>query len=78
MRIPLDGFPVFFMSDITQDIHPLTVAAGSVVGYTVDGAPVRVIQSDDPGRVRMLESLPALDVELVVTDVPRSDTGASD
>ena len=70
VRIPLDGFPVFFMSDITQDIHPLTVAAGSVAGYTVDGAPVRVIQSDDPGRVRMLESLPALDVELVVVDVP--------
>ena len=70
VRIPLDGFPVFFMSDITQDIHPLNVAAGSVAGYTVDGAPVRVIQSDDPGRVRMLESLPALDVELVVADVP--------
>jgi mannosylglycerate hydrolase len=70
VRIPLDGFPVFFMSDITQDIHPLTVAAGSVAGYTVDGAPVRVVHSDDPGRLRMLESLPALDVELVVADVP--------
>jgi hypothetical protein len=39
VRIPRDGFPVFFMSDITQDIHPLTVAAGSI-WYTVDGAPV--------------------------------------
>jgi mannosylglycerate hydrolase len=46
------------------------VAAGSVAGYSVDGAPVRVIQSDDPGRVRMFESLPALDVELVIADVP--------
>lgn len=70
VRIPLDGFPVFFMSDITQDIHPLTVAAASVGGYTVDGAPVRLIRSDDPGRVRMLEDLPPLDVEVVVADVP--------
>jgi hypothetical protein len=70
VRIPLDGFPVFFMSDITQDIHPLTVAAATVSGYTVDGVPVRVIRSDDPARVRMLEDLPALDVELVVGDVP--------
>ncbi|HEU5307863.1 MAG TPA: hypothetical protein VFW97_11085 [Acidimicrobiia bacterium] len=70
VRIPLDGFPVFFMSDITQDIHPLTVAAASVSGYTVDGVPARVIRSDDPGRVRMLEDLPPLDVELVVDDVP--------
>jgi alpha-mannosidase len=70
MRIPLDGFPVFFMSDITQDIHPLTIAAASVAGYTVDGEPVRVFRSDDPSRVRMLEDLPPLDLELVVRDVP--------
>jgi alpha-mannosidase len=70
VRIPLDGFPVFFMSDISQDVHPLTMAAALVAGYTVDGAPVRVVRSDDPARVRMLEELPALDVELVVTDVP--------
>jgi mannosylglycerate hydrolase len=70
VRIALDGFPVFFMSDISQDIHPLTLAAATVAGYTVDGEPVRVIRSDDPGRVRMLEDLPALDVEFVVRDVP--------
>jgi hypothetical protein len=70
VRIPLDGFPVFFMSDITQDIHPLTIAAAIVSGYTVDGVPVRVIRSDAPDRVRMLEDLPPLDLELVVADVP--------
>src|SRR5262249_21351144 len=70
VRIPLDGYPVFFMSDISQDVHPLTMASSVVAGYTVDGAPVRVVRSEDPARVRMLEEMPALDVELVVRDVP--------
>jgi alpha-mannosidase len=70
VRIPLDGFPVFFMSDISQDIHPLTIAAASVAGYSVDGAPARVVRSDDPARVRMIAELPPLDLEVVVRDVP--------
>lgn len=70
VRVALDGFPVFRIGDEKADIHPLTMAAGFVQGYLADGRPARTIRSTDPGRVRMLEEWPALDLELVVEDVP--------
>ena len=71
VRIPLDGFPVFFMSDITQDIHPLTLAAASrrgLHGRRRAGArrPVRRSAVGSACSSRC----PPLDVELVVADVP--------
>ncbi|HEY7439590.1 MAG TPA: glycosyl hydrolase-related protein [Acidimicrobiia bacterium] len=70
VRIALDGVPVFRMSDMEQDVHPMALVGGSVQGYTADGAPARVIISDDPGRVRLLDAWPPVDVELVVADIP--------
>ncbi|MFN8028366.1 MAG: glycoside hydrolase family 38 C-terminal domain-containing protein [Acidimicrobiia bacterium] len=66
----LDGFPVYFMSDIAQDVHPLVLAAATVRGYVCDGAPVRTVRSAEPGRFHLTEDLAPLDVELVVRDVP--------
>ncbi|HEY3723224.1 MAG TPA: glycosyl hydrolase-related protein [Acidimicrobiia bacterium] len=68
VTVALDGFPVYRISDVTQDIHPLTF--GGAEGYTADGSPARLSRSTDPGRARMLNELPALDVELVVADIP--------
>ncbi len=68
VRVPLDGFPVYRVSDVTQDIHPLTF--GGAAGYTADGRPARLTASSDTGRVRMLNEFPALDVEVVVADIP--------
>jgi alpha-mannosidase len=70
VRVPLDGFPLYGITYADVDVHPLSMAAGTVAGYEVDGRPVRLLRSDDPDRVRMLEDWPALDVELVVADVP--------
>jgi len=70
VTVRLDGYPVYAVSDVKQDIHPLTMASGAVAGYAADGAPARSSPSLDPGRVRMLPEWPALDVELVVRDVP--------
>ncbi len=70
VRIPLDGFPLFRISYDGADVHPLSMAAGTVAGYEVDGRPVRLIWSDDSDRVRIIEDWPAVDVELVVEDVP--------
>ena len=70
VRVPLDGFPLYRIRWNDVDVHPLSLAAGTVGGYEADGAPVRLIRSTDPDRVRMLEDWPALDVELVVADVP--------
>ena len=70
VRIPLDGFPLFRLSYDGADVHPLSMAAGTVAGYEVNGRPVRLIWSEDPDRVRIIEDWPAVDVELVVEDVP--------
>ena len=70
VRIPLDGFPLYRITYRDVDVHPLSLAAGTVAGYEVDGRPVRLVRSDDPDRVRMVEEWPAVDVELVVADVP--------
>jgi mannosylglycerate hydrolase len=70
LRIPLDGYPLFDITYDSVDVHPLSLAGASVAGYEADGRPVRVVRSDDPGRVRMVENVPPLDLELVVGDVP--------
>jgi alpha-mannosidase len=70
VTVRLDGYPVYAISDISGDIHPLTMVGALVTGYQADGAPARVVPSTDVGRVRMLTDFPALDVELVARDVP--------
>jgi hypothetical protein len=70
VRIPLDGSPLFRISYDAVDVHPLSLAGASVAGYEADGRPVRLVRSEDPGRVRMVEEVPALDLEMVVEDVP--------
>ncbi len=70
VRLPLDGFPLFRMTPNAGGIHPFALDAAVVPGFTVDGRPARVVPSADPGRVRLLPELPALDVEFVADGVP--------
>lgn len=70
VRIPLDGHPVYRLSDLGGDIHPLTLLDGTNGGYEADGRPVRVVPAEDPRRMRMWEGMPGIDLELVVDDVP--------
>jgi hypothetical protein len=70
VRVALDGFPLFRITPGRPDIHPLALAKAMVAGYTVDGRPARLVDSVDVGRVRLMPEWPALDVELVVADVP--------
>lgn len=70
VRFPLDGFPLYRITIVDAGTHPLATAAGTVTGYEADGMPARTIPSADTSRVRMVEEWPALDVELLVTDVP--------
>ncbi len=70
VRVALDGFPLYRITYNDVDVHPLALAAGSVTGYEVDGGPARLVPSDEPGRVRVVEDLLALDVEFVAEDVP--------
>lgn len=70
VRVALDGHPVYRLSDMGGDIHPLTLLDGTAMGYEADGAPVRVVPALDPARMRMWEGMPGVDLELVVADVP--------
>jgi len=70
VRVPLDGFPLYRITVVDAGTHPLATAAGTVAGYEIDGRPARIVPSTDPGRVRMVEDWPALDVEMLVADVP--------
>ncbi len=70
VRVALDGHPVYQVSDMGGDIHPLTLIDGTNAGYEADGAPVRAVPAEDPRRMRMFEGMPGLDLELVVADVP--------
>ena len=70
VRVALDGHPVYRLSDMGGDIHPLTLLDGTAMGYEADGAPARVVPAVDPARMRMWEGMPGVDLELVVADVP--------
>lgn len=70
VRVALDGFPLFRPNDTSFGVHPLALADGQVAGYVGDGRPARLLRSTDPARVRVVENWLALDLELVVTDVP--------
>ena len=70
LRVELDGFPLMKVGDDLFDVHPLSLGATLAAGYLADGEPARTTPSPDPGRVRLLEDSPALDLELVVADVP--------
>jgi mannosylglycerate hydrolase len=50
VRVPLEGFPPWRYSAGRFDFHPL--ALPDFAGVTVDGAPARLVRSDDPARVR--------------------------
>lgn len=72
VRVPLEGFPSWRVSVTRFDMHPF--AMPTFRGVTVDGKPARLVQSDDPNRVRFLPGLGGLDVEFVATDVPALGT----
>jgi alpha-mannosidase len=68
VRVPLDAFPPWRASVTRFDIHPLMMP--TFAGVTVGGAPARLVESDDPNRVRFLPGLGGLDVEFVAEAVP--------
>jgi mannosylglycerate hydrolase len=70
VRMALDGFPAFTAANGMPGVHPLLLAGLAPAGYQVDGRPVRVVESEDGRRVRILSGQRAPEVELVVNDLP--------
>ncbi len=68
VRVPLEGFPSWRVSVTRFDMHPF--AMPTFRGVTVDGQPARLVQSNDPNRVRFLPELGGLDVEFIAADIP--------
>jgi hypothetical protein len=68
VRVPLEGFPPWRVSATRFDMHPLLFPLFE--GFTVNGRPARLVQSDDINRVRFVPGLGGFDVEFVATDVP--------
>jgi hypothetical protein len=70
VRVRLDAYPAMRIPLGLPEFAPLSLAASEPPGFTSDGAPVRVVPTDDPTRVRWLPNQTPFDVELVVRDVP--------
>jgi hypothetical protein len=69
VRLVLDAYPPWRVSIDRFDLHPLAMPSADP-GFTVDGAAVRVVATDDPARVQFLPGPPPLDLEFVAADVP--------
>lgn len=70
VRVALEDYPALRMPLGRPALPPLTVATLGEAGFTVDGAPARVVPSDDPARARWVPGWQPLDVEFVARDVP--------
>ena len=70
VRMALDAHPLFMIGSPDDEIHPTVLASMIHQGMTVDGAPARVVESDDDGRVRLTPDQRPWDVEWVAADVP--------
>lgn len=70
VRVPLDAFPAMRMRLGIPEFAPLLLASADAPGFAVDGRPARVVEADDPKRVRWLPDQTPLDVEFVAAGVP--------
>ncbi|MHB8463297.1 MAG: glycoside hydrolase family 38 N-terminal domain-containing protein [Acidimicrobiales bacterium] len=70
VRFALDAHPVFMIGSPGDEIHPVVLASLTSQGMTIDGAPARVVESEDDGRVRLTPEQKAWDVEWIANDVP--------
>lgn len=73
VRIPLEATAwVEFRGDVerTMQVHPLLGGTTQTEGYTVDGAPARLVRDDDSPRLRLETDRGPLSVETIVRDVP--------
>lgn len=73
VRIPLEATAwVEFRGDVerTMQVHPLLGGTTQTEGYTVDGAPARLVRDNDSPRLRLETDRGPLVVETIVRDVP--------
>lgn len=69
VRFPLDGYPPFGATD-RLEIHPLLMHNLQPKGFTVDGAPARLMPAEGNRRLRLLPDQQDWEIEFVARDVP--------
>ena len=70
VRVALDAYPPLRLPLGLPDVHPLALTGSDPPGFAIDGAPVRVVPSDEPARVAFLPGARPFDLELVAREVP--------
>lgn len=70
VRVPIVAEPAMRMSIGDPWFHPLMISSLDEPGFSVDGRPVRVVESPEPGRVRWIPGQHVCDIEFVAEDVP--------
>jgi hypothetical protein len=70
VRIPLDGFPPVRQAGDVAELHPAILAALLRPGFTVDGAPARMVSAQDPTRFQAITHAAPIDLEVVVAEIP--------
>lgn len=70
VRLAIDVHPSFGGHCEGLDAHPWILAGLMQQGFAVDGVPARVVLSEDPDRLRLVSTVPPLDIEFVASDVP--------
>ena len=70
VRVPIDAHPAFAIRLGVPVLHSVVEGTMGDLGFTIGGAPARVIESDDEARVRWFPGQAAVDVEFIAADVP--------
>ncbi len=70
VRVPVDAHPAFALRVGVPVLHAVVEVGADGLGFTIDDTPVRVIESDDPTRVRWFPHQAVFDVEFIARDVP--------
>jgi len=74
VRIPLEDYPALRLPLGGPALGPLSLAVLEGSGFTIDGAPARLVPSEDPSRPIWVPGSTPLDLEFVARDVPALGT----
>jgi alpha-mannosidase len=69
VTLRLDPIPYWIFEGDDSGVHPLLRRDRERPGFSVDGAPTRLVETRESGRVQLSPRRPALDLEFVARDV---------
>lgn len=70
VRLALDPIPYWIIGGDAPQAHPLMRRNRERPGFALDGAPARLVESDEPGRVQLVPHRRPRDLWFIAADVP--------